>query len=87
MSDITFKPKNNRILVRPEKKSTTTDSGLDIVSKNEEKPVIGVVVVGNDTADYCGGERILFSKFGFDEVEIEKETYYVVSITNILGVF
>lgn len=85
MSNTTFQPKNNRILIKPEKKSNTTASGLELVVKGEEKPVVGIVVVGND--EYQKDSKILFSKFGFDEVTIDNEIYYVVSITNILGIF
>ena len=82
---IIFQPKNNRILVKPEQKSETTASGLYVATKNEEKPVIGVVVVGG--GEYEKDMRILFSKFGFDEVTLDEEVYYVVSLTNILGIF
>jgi chaperonin GroES len=79
-----FKPLNNRILVKPEEKPNTTASGLYLAEKVVEKPVIGIVVVGND--DVKEGDRILFSKFGYDELDIEGVTHYVVSDFNILGI-
>lgn len=79
-----FKPLNNRILVLPEEKPTATDSGILLSDKIAEKPVIGEVVVGNK--DVSVGDRVLFSKFGYDEVTIEGVVHYVVSDFNILGI-
>jgi co-chaperonin GroES (HSP10) len=42
------------------------------------------VVVGNK--DVNEGDRVLFSKFGYDEVTIDGEMHYVVSDFNVLGV-
>ena len=79
-----FKPLNNRILIKPEDKPTETSSGILLSDKTQEKPVIGLVVVGNK--DVKEGDRVLFSKFGYDEVTIDDVLYYVVSDFNILGV-
>ena len=79
-----FKPLNNRILVEPEIGEKTTSSGIILTAK-EEKPVIGTVIVGNK--DVKKGDKIIFSKFGYDEVKIDDKLYYVVSDFNLLGVF
>lgn len=79
-----FRPINNRVLVLPEEKPTATDSGILLSDKTMEKPVIGKVVVGNK--DVKEGDRVLFSKFGYDEITIDNEMHYVVSDFNILGV-
>ena len=60
-------------------------SDIIIVRAGEERPVSGVVISGNDTVKE--GDRILFSKFGYDEVEIDNEKLFVVSEFNILGIF
>lgn len=78
-----FKPLNNRILIKPFKESIT-ESGI-FLAEGKEKPVKGVVEVGNKKVKK--GDTVLFSKFGFDEVEIEKEIYYVVADFSILGIF
>lgn len=80
-----FQPLNNRVLIKPEENQKTTASGIIIASKIEEKPVTGIVVVGNSLVGQ--GNRVLFSKFGYDEVEIEGELHYVVSEFNLLGIF
>lgn len=79
-----FQPLNNRVLIKPEEKSLETGSGLVLSEKVAEKPVIGKVVVGNK--DVVAGNRVLFSKFGYDELTLEGELYYVVSDFNILGI-
>ena len=80
-----IKPLNNRILVKPEKGEKTTISGLIIPDLEKEKPVIGSVVVGNK--EIKAGDTIVFSKFGYDELDLDGEAYYFVSEFNILGVF
>ena len=74
---------NNRILVEPEVGEKQTASGIIIL--NEEKPVNGIVVVGNK--EVKKGDKIIFSKFGYDEVEIDGKLYYIVSDFNVLGIY
>jgi chaperonin GroES len=79
-----FKPLNDRVLIKPEDKPTETFSGILLSDKTQEKPVIGEVIVGNK--DVKEGDRVLFSKFGYDEVTLDGDLYYVVSDCNILGI-
>lgn len=79
-----FKPLNNRILVEPEDDEKQTASGIILIAK-EEKPVIGTVVVGNK--DIKKGDKIIFSKFGYDETKIDGKLYYIVSESSVLGIF
>jgi chaperonin GroES len=71
-------------LIKPEDKPTETSSGILLSDKTQEKPVIGEVIVGNK--DVKEGDRVLFSKFGYDEVTLDGDLYYVVSDCNILGI-
>lgn len=75
---------NNRVLVRPDEEIKETDFGLLLVKEKEDKPTTGTVVIGNKEAKK--GDRVLFSKFGFDEVVVGKETFYVISSPNILAI-
>lgn len=96
-----IKPLGDRVVLRPlteEEQGTTSPSGIiipDTVSK--DKPEQGVVVaVGsgkwNDAGDarvapeVSVGDRVVFSKFGYDEVKIGEDDYFVVSESNILAV-
>lgn len=80
---MTFSPLNNRILVEPDKGEKQTASG--IILPNEEKPLTGTVITGNK--EVKKGDKIIFSRFGYDEVKIDGILYYVVSDFNILGIF
>ena len=96
---IKFKPAGDRVLVKPEiAEDQKTASGIIIPdSANKEKPETGVIVaVGEgkrtDKGDvlpmrYKVGDKVMFSKYGYDEVSIGEEEYYVISESNILGTF
>ncbi len=78
-----FKPLNGRILVSPEKEKST-ESGIIIAAK-EERPMTGTVIVGG--SEVKEGDKILFSKFGYDEVTLNGDVYFVVAENTVLGIF
>jgi chaperonin GroES len=97
----TIKPLGDRVVVRrltEEEMGTKSASGIiipDTVSK--EKPEQGIVIaVGPGKWDEDGekripmdvnvGDRIVFSKYGYDEVKISTEEYYLVPAPSILAV-
>lgn len=92
-------PVGDRVLVKPispeelEKKSASGIIIPDTVSK--EKPEQGkVIAVGGGKYDdgklvpmsVKVGDRILFSKYGYDEVKLDGEEFYILSESNILAV-
>lgn len=91
-------PLGDRVVIKREEKGTEkTASGIIIPeTAQEEKPQLGsVVAVGEgrrtDEGDVVPirvkvGDTVLFSRFGPDEVEIEGESYLVVSESNLLAV-
>lgn len=79
-----FKPLNNRVLLKPDEENITK-GGIVLVESKFEKPSVGTVIVGNK--EVKKGQRIVFSKYGYDEIEIDGEKHYVVSDFNILGIF
>lgn len=97
----TIKPIGDRVVVRrltDEEMGTKSASGIIIPDTvNKEKPEQGIVIaVGAGKWDEDGekripmdvqvGDRIVFSKYGYDEVKIAGEEYYVVSSSSILAV-
>lgn len=101
MSDIKIQPLKDRCVVRPltdEEAGTVSASGIiipDTVSK--EKPAQGVVIaVGEGKWDEDGekripmdvkvGDKIVFSKYGYDEVKIDDTEYYIVGEASILAI-
>lgn len=97
-----IRPLNDKVVVRPltdEEAGTTSASGIIIPdSAKKEKPEQGIVVaVGAGKWDEEGekripldvqvGDRVVFSKYGYDEVKIDGKEYFLVAEGSILGVF
>jgi chaperonin GroES len=97
-----IKPLGDRVIVRPlseEELGNVSASGIIIPeTAKQEKPEQGIVLaVGPGKWDEDGekrlpmevqvNDRVVFSKYGFDELKIENKEYYVVSESSILGVF
>ena len=91
-------PLADRVLVKPDE-SEMEKTPSDIIipdTAQKEKPERGVVVaVGegkrSDTGDVFPmrvkvGDRIVFSKYGYDEVKIGDEEYYIINESGILAV-
>ena len=92
-------PLQDRVVVRrltEEEMGTKSASGIiipDTVGK--EKPEQGIVIAvgegkwdedGEKPMDVKVGDRIVFSKYGFDEVKIGGEELFIVSASSILGI-
>lgn len=96
---IKFKPAGDRVLVKPEEpQDEKTASGIIIPdTAKKEKPERGIVVAAgegkrNEKGDilpmrYKVGDKVMFSKYGYDEIMIDDVEYYVISESNILGTF
>lgn len=97
----TIKPLADRVVVRPlsaEEAGTISASGIIIPdTAKKEKPEQGIVVaVGAGKWDEEGekripldvavGDRVVFSKYTYDEVKIDGTEYYIVSASNVLAV-
>lgn len=89
-------PLADRVVVVPTAPETTTSFGLIIPdTANKEKPETGVVVaVGPGKVEdgvrtpvgVSVGDKIMFNKFGYDEVKVNGKEYYIVSEQNILAI-
>lgn len=91
-------PLGDRILLKPTEKEEgiATASGIiipDTVSK--EKPEQGVVVAVGEGRWENGkrisvsvkvGDKVVFSRYGYDEVKIDEKEYYILKEENILAV-
>ena len=101
MSEVKIKPLGDKVVVRPltdEEAGTISASGIIIPdSAKKEKPEQGIVVaVGAGKWDEDGekripmevkvGDKIVFSKYGFDEVKMDSKDYFIVAESNILAV-
>ncbi len=93
-------PLQDRVVIKPlsgEEMGRTLASGIIIPETiDKEKPEQGIVVavgpgkVGDDNVvvpvRVSIGDRVMFSKYGYDEVKVGGVEYYIVSENNILAV-
>ena len=91
-------PIGDRVLVKPElSEDEKTPSGIIIPdTASKEKPERGeVVAVGPGKRSEDGelipvsvkvGDTVVFSKYGYDEITIDDEEYYMIAESNILAV-
>ena len=94
-------PLADRVVVRPlneEETGTSSPSGIIIPeTAKKDKPEQGVVIaVGAGKISESGenrlpmtvkvGDRVVFSKFGYDEVKIDDKEYFIVGEGSVLGI-
>ena len=91
-------PLGDRIVVRPSEKEGEKRLASGIIipeTVDKEKPAQGTVVAVGPGKYEDGkripmqvaiGDLILFSKYGYDEVKIEGEEYYILAESNVLGI-
>lgn len=82
-------PLGKRVLVEPISKEEKTSAGIilpDTVEK--EQPEQGKVVeIGKGVEiDLKKGDKVVFSKYGFDEVKIGDKEYYILEEEKVLAV-
>ena len=92
-----LKPLGDRVILKQDEAEETTASGLYIASSNKEKPSCGkIVAVGEGKRDNNGnlipipvkeGDRVIYSKYGGNEVEVDGEEYILVKADDIYGVY
>lgn len=91
-------PLGDRIVVKPVEKEGEKRLASGIIipeTVNKEKPAKGTVVAVGPGKYEDGkripmqvkvGDTVLFSSYGYDEVKIEGEEYYILAESNVLGV-
>lgn len=96
---VALRPLGDRIVVRPlTEEETGTRSAFGIIipdTISKEKPEQGVVVATGPGKREEGeivpvsvsvGDRVLFSKYGYDEVKVGGKEYFIVSEASVLAV-
>lgn len=92
-----LEPLGGRVVVRPAQTEDKTKSGIYIPdSATKEKPGQGeVVAVGPGKLDNDGnrvkmsinvGDKVMFTKYAPDEIEIDDEKYLVIREENLLAI-
>ena len=92
-----FRPLQDRLLVKRSEAATETPSGLIIPDAAKEKPSEGTVLaIGPGRVTERGtiippsakvGDRVLFSKYGGSEIQVDGEALFILREDDILGVF
>jgi chaperonin GroES len=86
----------DRVLVKVDKKGEHKTAGGIIVpatASSEEAPQIGLILAVSPRVSKCEveedrvevGETVIFSKYAGSEIELDRETYKVLRITDIFG--
>lgn len=93
-----FRPLGDRVLIRPINKEKTTASGIFLPDSAQKESQQGEVVrVGDGRTDngkqvdfeslgLRPGVKVIFDKFGPDDVELEGEELKVAKLNQILGI-
>jgi len=91
-----LRPLNDRILVKRVEEKEVTKGGIIIPDTAKEKPAEGIIVaVGQGALNNDGvrvplevkkGDRILFGKYGGQEINVEGEEYLIMSEQEVLCV-
>jgi len=85
-----IKPMDDRLLIEVMEAEEKTASGLIIPDSAKEKPRMGVVVaVGNDEdlqEKIKEGNKVLFTKYGGDEVDLNGKEFKIIQRADILAV-
>ena len=97
--NVKISPLGARVLVEPDeakKPKEKTDAGIYIPESNSsEKPEQGRVIAVGEGEYQDGrlvplrvkvGDRVIFSKYGYDEVKSEEKKYFVIKEENILAI-
>jgi len=95
---LNIKPLGDKVLVKPDDVSESkTSGGIIIPDTAKEKPQKGeIVAVGPGRTDENGkiikvnvkvGDKVLYSKYGGNEIEYEGEQYLIMSESDIYAVF
>lgn len=93
-----FKPLGDRVLIRPATQEKTTSSGIVLPDSAKKETQEGVIVAVGDgrteddkQVDFAAlglkeGTRVMFDKYGPDEIEINGEELKVAKSSQLLGI-
>lgn len=93
-----FRPLGDRVLIRPLKQEKTTASGIVLPDSAQKESQTGEIINVGDgrtedgkQVDFAAlglhsGVKVIFDKFGPDEVTVEGEELKVAKLSQVLGV-
>lgn len=91
-----IRPLQDRVVVKRVEEESKTKGGIIIPDSAKEKPAEGIIVAaGNGRMTEDGkvipldvkvGDRVLFGKYGGDEIKLDGEEFLILHQDNLLGV-
>ncbi|MCL5028358.1 MAG: co-chaperone GroES [Bacteroidetes bacterium] len=85
-----IKPMDDRLVLELLEEETRTKSGLYIPDTAKEKPIMGkVIAVGTDEdlrEKIKAGDKVLFAKYGGEEISFDDKSYKIVQRSDVLAV-
>ena len=94
--EVKVKPLGDRVLIQPLEEKEANKGGIIIPDTAKEKPQEGTVVaVGTGKLDDNGkkiefnvkvGDKVLISKYGGTEIEVDGENYLIMREDDVLGI-
>lgn len=95
-SKINIKPLFDYVLIKPLQAEEKTASGIIIPDTAKEKPQVGeIMAIGTGAHDTNGklipmvvkvGQKVMYKKWGGDEVKVNNDAWMLVRQTDILAV-
>ena len=96
MASTTFTPLYDRILVRRVEYTESIRGGIIIPDSAKEKPLEGEVIAAGQGKLHTGGtvspmgvkvgDKVLFGKYGGQEIKLDNEEFLVIREDEILGI-
>lgn len=92
---VPLSPLADRVVVKPLPPETKTASGIIIPEAAQEKAMEGVIVAVGPGRYEDGarvpmtvsvGDKVMFGKYGHEEVKVSGQEYFIVSESNILAI-
>ena len=91
-----IRPLFDNVLIKPLKAETKTAAGIYLPETAKEKPQIGeIMAIGEGALDENGkrlpmvvkaGQKVMFTKWGGNEVKVDNEEWKLVKQTDILAI-
>ena len=91
-----LKPLYDKVVIKPAKVEEVTKSGIVIPeTADKEKPQEGEIIAVGDGKRVDGkiqplqtkvGDKVLFAKYGGDEIKIKNEDYLIIKEEDILAI-
>jgi len=82
-----LKPLADKIVAKSLEAETKTASGIYLPDSAKEKPQMGeVVAVGSEVKEVKKGDKILFTKYGPNEVKLGSDELLVLKEEDVLAV-